>query len=102
MLVPAGAILRSVWVEGAQVRIHNLYEDEQGESHWREIEVEWTGRVPGGPITDRLPATGVYFRQMPASYDLDWHPAPRRQYVIQLDGDSEITASDGEMRTIRT
>ena len=29
------------------MRIHNLYEDEQGESHWRDIEVEWTDQHPG-------------------------------------------------------
>ena len=31
------------------MRIHNLYEDEHGESHWRDIEVEWTEQTPGGP-----------------------------------------------------
>jgi hypothetical protein len=33
-------------------------------------------------------------------YDLDWHPAPRRQYIINLDNGVEITASDGETRVI--
>jgi len=31
---------------------------------------------------------------------LDWHPAPRRQYIINLDGGVEITVSDGEKRVI--
>ena len=35
------------------MRIHNLYEDEQGESHWRDIEVEWTEMTPGGPASSR-------------------------------------------------
>jgi len=83
------------------MHVHNLYEDENGESHWRDIEVEWTTETPGGPASDRQSATGVIFRQMPTSYDMDWHPAPRRQYVVQLDGDVQITASDGEVRTIR-
>jgi quercetin dioxygenase-like cupin family protein len=82
------------------MRIHNLYEDENGESHWRDIEVEWTGEVPGGPQSDRFPASGVIFRQMPASYDMDWHPAPRRQYIVILDGSVQITASDGEVRVL--
>jgi hypothetical protein len=30
----------------------------------------------------------------------DWHPAPRRQYIINLDAGVQITASDGEARTI--
>ena len=36
----------------------------------------------------------------PADYDLDWHPAPRRQYIINLDAGVQITASDGESRKI--
>jgi hypothetical protein len=82
------------------VRIHHLYEDEQGESHWSDIEVEWAEMTVGGPVTSRLPASGVFFREMPTSYDLDWHPAPRRQYVVQLDGDVLITASDGDARHV--
>jgi len=83
------------------MRIHNLYEDENGESHFRDIEVEWTEQTIGGPASSREPASGVIFRLMPETYDLDWHPAPRRQYVVQLDGDTRITASDGEVRVIR-
>lgn len=83
------------------MRIHNLYEDENGESHFRDIEVEWTEMTVGGPASSREAASGVIFRQMPITYDLDWHPAPRRQYVIHLDGDAQITASDGEVRIVK-
>ena len=48
----------------------------------------------------RLPATGIIFRETSGDYDLDWHPAPRRQYIINLDGGVKITASDGESRII--
>ncbi len=82
------------------MRIHNLYEDEQGVSHWRDVEVEWTEQTVGGPASSRGHASGVIFRQMPVTYDLDWHPAPRHQYIINLDGGVQITASDGERRSI--
>jgi quercetin dioxygenase-like cupin family protein len=49
-----------------------------------------------------MPASGIMFGEAAPSYDLDWHPAPRRQYVINLDGAMQITASDGEVRTIGT
>jgi hypothetical protein len=42
----------------------------------------------------------VIFRQTPGSYDYDWHPAPRRQYIINLDAGVRVTASDGEVREI--
>ena len=82
------------------MRIHNLYTDERGESHFRDIEVEWVEETRGGKLSRRLPASGIIFRQVPPDYDLDWHPAPRRQYIINLDAGVEITASDGEIRVI--
>ena len=47
-----------------------------------------------------MPATGIIFRATPGSYDYAWHPAPRRQYIINLDAGVKITASDGESRLI--
>ncbi len=51
-------------------------------------------------MSKRLPATGIIFREVQPTYDLDWHPAPRRQYIINLDAGVQITASDGESRMI--
>ena len=82
------------------MRIHNLYEDEHGQSHFRDIEVEWISEGRGGKLSERQPATGIIFRQVQPDYELDWHPAPRRQYIINLDAGVEITASDGEARII--
>ncbi|MBT3370874.1 MAG: hypothetical protein HOA08_11315 [Rhodospirillaceae bacterium] len=82
------------------MRIHNLYEDEDGQSHFRDIEVEWVEEGRGGKLSERLPATGIIFRQVPPTYELDWHSAPRRQYIINLDAGVQITASDGEARII--
>jgi len=47
-----------------------------------------------------MPATGINFRRNSMAYDLDWHPAPRRQYIINLDAGVQITASDGQSRQI--
>ena len=82
------------------MRIHNLYEDEDGQSHFRDIEVEWVEEGRGGKLSERMPATGIILRQVPPTYELDWHSAPRRQYIINLDAGVEITASDGEARNI--
>ena len=82
------------------MRIHNIYVDDKGESHWRNIEVEWAEERNFSKLSKRLPATGIIFRQTSGNYDLDWHPAPRRQYIINLDGGVKITASDGESREI--
>jgi hypothetical protein len=82
------------------MRIHNLYVDETGASHFRDIEIEWAQVSPGGKLSKRFPASGVIFRETGGDYDLDWHTAPRRQYIINLDAGVELTASDGERRVI--
>src|SRR6266567_3305883 len=82
------------------MRIHNLYEDASGESHFRDIEVEWIEEAPTGKLSKRLPATGIMVRETIADFEDTWHRAPRRQYVISLAGGVEITASDGETRHI--
>ncbi|MDP6342382.1 MAG: hypothetical protein QF926_11755 [Alphaproteobacteria bacterium] len=82
------------------MRIHNLYTDQNGESHFRDLAVEWVEQSRAGKLSERLPASGIIFRQVPPDYDLDWHPAPRRQYIINLDAGVQLTASDGEVRTI--
>ncbi len=82
------------------MKIHNLWVDDKGETHWRDIEVEYVETTRAGRLSKRLPATGIIFREVQPDYDLDWHPAPRRQYIINLDAGVQITASDGEARKI--
>jgi hypothetical protein len=86
--------------ESAAMRIHNVYEDANGESHFRDIEVDWVEETPTGKLSKRLPATGIVFRETITDFEDSWHRAPRRQYVISLAGGVEITASDGETRRI--
>jgi len=83
------------------MRIHNLYTDEYGESHFRDIDIEWTSERRGSKLSKRMPATAVIFRQTPAEYSLDYHPAPWRQYIVNLDASVKLTASDGESRVIK-
>jgi hypothetical protein len=82
------------------MRIHNLYTDADGESHFRDIEIEWADVRGSRKYSERLPASGIIFRETGGDYDLDWHTAPRRQYIINLDAGVLITASDGESREI--
>ena len=83
------------------MRIHNLYADEAGESHFRDLEIDWAQTGPGGRMSEMRPATGIIFRETAGDYRLGWHTAPRRQYIINLDAPVEITASDGESRVIQ-
>jgi hypothetical protein len=82
------------------MHVHNLYCDANGESHWRDIQIEWVEEGPGGKMSARQGANGIIFRQTQAEHDRPWHPAPRRQYIINLDAGVQLTASDGEARVI--
>ena len=82
------------------MKITRLYVDPQGETHFEDIEVQWKEENQGGKMSQRFPATGIVFRQSGGDYDFDWHNAPRKQYIINLDAGVEITASDGEKRVL--
>ena len=70
-----------------------LYTGADGESHIERIDlgrtVDW---VKG------LPTTQIAFREDPVGRFIDWHPAPRRQFVIILSGALEIGFGDGTTR----
>lgn len=82
------------------MRIHNIYSDANGESHFRDLEIEWTRTGPTGQISDPVRVASMSFRVTNGNYDLAWHNAPRRQYIINLEGSVKITTSDGESRLI--
>ena len=94
------SVARLILGEGPAMRIHNLYTDANGQSHFRDIEIEWVEERRGSKLSKRLPANGIIFRETQAEHDIDWHPAPRRQYIVNLDAGVKITASDGESRVI--
>jgi hypothetical protein len=68
--------------KGVSMRIHNLYADPDGETHFRDIEVECADARPWGNLSKSLPTGGMTFVEAAGSAFADWHPAPCRQYVI--------------------
>jgi len=82
------------------MRICNLYADHNGETHFRELEIALTEKGPDGTTSTLFPAKGVVFRTTPGDWFFDWHPATRRQYIVNLDAPHQVQASDGETRII--
>ena len=79
------------------MKIVRLYTAADNESHFEDIEVEFN--VQGRIETSALqPAEGINFCRAPATHLSDYHPAPRRQYVITLAGQVEIETGDGTIR----
>ncbi len=73
-----------------------LYSGDDGQSHFEDL------GLPVGPVegSDVQPATGITFRSSEPGEFMDWHQAPRRQYVITLSGQVEIGIGDGSVRRL--
>jgi hypothetical protein len=70
--------------------LFRLYTGADGESHIEPIDLQRTPDWAKG-----LATTQISFREDPIGRFLDWHPAPRRQFVIILSGQLAIGLGDG-------
>ncbi|CAA9588096.1 MAG: hypothetical protein AVDCRST_MAG18-4288 [uncultured Thermomicrobiales bacterium] len=82
------------------MRYFRIYADADGETHFEDLDVALSPSPSGSDLSALYPAAGVIFRRSPADQFIDWHPAPRRQFVVTLAGEAEVEASDGEVRAI--
>ena len=72
--------------------VTRMYSDAQGETHIETVMMA-VGRSNGFSGTDT-----TYFSRFATDMDIDWHPAPRRQFIITLSGPGyEIETSDGSV-----
>jgi len=84
-----------------QLRYSVLFEDQQGVTHFRDEYLVWQ-KAPGnagGLLTPYLNAEKIGFLRLPQGLSADWHPAPRKQFIMVLSGVAQIEAGDGERRT---
>ncbi len=73
--------------------IFRLSTGDDGQSH---LEEQMLGAHPA--LQTPQSAAHIVFGQLPVGTFIDWHPAPRRQYVIILAGQLEIGLGDGTVR----
>lgn len=73
--------------------IFRLYTGSDGQSR---IEEQTLSARPA--LAQPQAAAHVEFGELPPGTFMDWHPAPRRQYVIVLAGQLEIGFKDGTAR----
>jgi len=79
------------------MQVVRIYTGDDGESHFEELDLPFK-KITNAEITAMQSASGVQFRRTLAGDFIDWHPAPRRQYVITLAGQAEIGLGDGTKR----
>jgi len=81
---------------GESVVLTRLYTGSDGQTHAERTEVRFVHRADGIGLSPLVKATGFFYLKLPAGHVQEWHPAPRRQYVIALSGRSEIELAGGE------
>lgn len=83
------------------MKVTRIYSDSSGDSHFADHPIDLHDGGPIGNLSDPVPARSVIFRENEPNYDFDWHVAPRRQFIVLLDGVIEIETSTGDKRTFR-
>jgi quercetin dioxygenase-like cupin family protein len=87
---------------GQMIKVVRIYTGPDNQSHFEDIEVPLADAGKVGFLSEVVKATGVVFRVTTGEYNYDFHPAPRRQYVVNLEGEVEIEVGDGTRRILRT
>ena len=80
-----------------------VYSDSVGESHFEDLEIDlneidFAPPAPSIFTSDLNSSTSYCFLSVLPGWTSDWHPAPKRQFVIYLSGIIEAEVSDGEIR----
>jgi hypothetical protein len=108
-------VLTTVWIgcslypntisaeEGTRtMKVLRIYTGADNQSHFEDVLVPMKDSGKIGFMSELTKATGVVFRETSGDYNYDFHTAPRRQYVVNLEGEVEIEVGDGTRRILRT
>lgn len=78
--------------------ITRLYTGTDGESHFEDADIPLKYLDSAEHRSEAIKTTGIIFRETSGSFDLDYHNAPCRQFVITISGEAEIIVGDGTRR----
>ena len=82
------------------MKITRVYTGEDNRSHFEDIEIPLTIHDQMGSKSEIQATAGVIFRSTDEEYEYDFHNAPCRQYVVNLEGILELEVGSGEKRRL--
>ena len=77
------------------VKVTRLYTGSDGKTKVEEYEIPLRPLGRGTELSLTVPVKSLQFRRTNKDYDLDWHTAPNRQFVVTLSGESEVELEGG-------
>ena len=86
--------------ETMEINITHLYAGADGESHFEDIKIPLEINLPASQRSETIKATGIIFQEFNTK-EIEWHPAPRRQYIVVLEGMAEVEIGDGTKRILK-
>ena len=81
--------------ERTPIKVTRIYTGDDGKTHAEEYELPLGEQRGATELAEPIDVTSVQFRRTSPDYFIDWHTAPRRQFVITLSGESEVVIGDG-------
>jgi hypothetical protein len=102
--IPTLAVVSGArWLDGralsaqgkTPIKVTRLYTGADGKTKMEEYEVPLTASGRGTELSKTVAVKSLQFRRTNQDYNLDWHPAPSRQFVITLSGESEVELEGG-------
>ena len=70
--------------------IYRLYTNDGGKTQIEELDL-----ASRPELTSETTAQNISFREWTPGHFIDWHPAPRRQYIISISGIVDVGLEDG-------
>lgn len=83
------------------MKVLRIYTGTDNKSHFEDVQIPMKDSGKVGFLSELTKATGIVFRETGGDYNYDFHTAPRRQYVVNLEGEVEIEIGDGAKRIVR-
>ena len=81
--------------ERTPIVVTRIYTGDDGKTHAENYEVPLNSPRGATEMADPISVANVQFRRTSSDYFIDWHTAPRKQFVITLAGESEVEIGDG-------
>jgi len=81
--------------ERTPIKVTRIYTGSDNQTHAEEYEVPLGLPRGSTELSDPIDVTSLQFRRTSSEYFIDWHTAPRKQYVVTLSGESEVEIGDG-------